>query len=132
MLGRREGGLAESAGKAGMRVTEYVTSVPRFRGRGSLSPNLRSRVQLVPREAHCGSSMATSLSLFRELSRSSRPVLLGQALMTLGRGQVLSVLNRKEDKPVSSVIFQGIARRFGLSVVWLFRIICLFFNSIFF
>lgn len=68
-----------------MRVTEYVTSVPRIHGRGSLSPNLRSRVQLVPREAHCGSSTATSLSLFQEFSRSSRPVLLGQGSDDFGK-----------------------------------------------
>lgn len=68
-----------------MRVTEYVTSVPRFHGRGSLSPNLRSRVQLVPREAHCGGSMATFLSLFQEFSRSSRPILLGQGSDDFGK-----------------------------------------------
>lgn len=85
MLGGREGGLAESAGKVGMRVTEYMASVPRFHGRGSLSPNLHSRVQLVPKEAHCGTSTATSLSLFQEFSRSSRPVLLGQGSDDFGK-----------------------------------------------
>lgn len=49
--------------------------MPRAHITETLSQNLRSRTQLVPRETFCGSSMATFLSLlFQEFSKASRPV----------------------------------------------------------